>query len=61
MGHTIPLLFAPWSEAGLFDPKQLLELRTLEPDHEANPTLRRSFVERAMGWLGQGLSVGGLS
>ena len=61
MGHTIPLLYAARAEAGLFAPKQLIELRTLESDHEANPTPRLSFVDRAMGSLGQALSVGGLS
>lgn len=56
MRHTIPLLHAAWVEAGLFVPKELLELRTLESDSEANPAPRLSFVDRAMGSLGQGLS-----
>ena len=57
-GHAAPLLYAAWAEAGLFDPKQLLELRTLESDLEGHPTPRLSFVDMATGSLGQGLSVG---
>jgi transketolase N-terminal domain/subunit len=44
-GHAAPLLYAAWAEAGLFDPKQLLELRTLESDLEGHPTPRLSFVD----------------
>ncbi len=57
-GHAAPLLYAAWAEAGLFDPQQLLELRTLESDLEGHPTPRLSFVDMATGSLGQGLSVG---
>ena len=57
-GHAAPLLYAAWAEAGLFDPKELLELRTLESDLEGHPTPRLSFVDMATGSLGQGLSVG---
>lgn len=57
-GHAAPLLYAAWAEAGLLDPKQLLELRTLESDLEGHPTPRLSFVDMATGSLGQGLSVG---
>ncbi len=57
-GHAAPLLYAAWAEAGLFNPKQLLELRTLESDLEGHPTPRLSFVDMATGSLGQGLSVG---
>lgn len=57
-GHAAPLLYAAWAEAGLFDPAQLLELRTLESDLEGHPTPRLSFVDMATGSLGQGLSVG---
>jgi transketolase len=57
-GHAAPLLYAAWAEAGLFDPKKLLELRTLESDLEGHPTPRLSFVDMATGSLGQGLSVG---
>ncbi|MDR4462587.1 MAG: transketolase [Nitrospirales bacterium] len=57
-GHAAPLLYAAWAEAGLFDPTQLLELRTLESDLEGHPTPRLSFVDMATGSLGQGLSVG---
>ncbi len=57
-GHAAPLLYAAWAEAGLFEPKQLLELRTLESDLEGHPTPRLPFVDMATGSLGQGLSVG---
>ena len=57
-GHAAPLLYAAWAEAGLFDPKELLELRTLASDLEGHPTPRLSFVDMATGSLGQGLSVG---
>jgi transketolase len=57
-GHAAPLLYAAWAEAGLFDPKELLELRTLKSDLEGHPTPRLSFVDMATGSLGQGLSVG---
>ena len=40
------------------NPKELLELRTLESDLEGHPTPRLSFVDMATGSLGQGLSVG---
>ncbi len=56
-GHAAPLLYAAWAEAGLFDPKELLELRTLQSDLEGHPTPRLSFVDMATGSLGQGLSV----
>ena len=57
-GHAAPLLYAAWAEAGLFNPKELLELRTLQSDLEGHPTPRLSFVDMATGSLGQGLSVG---
>jgi transketolase len=57
-GHAAPLLYAAWAEAGLFDPKELLELRTLTSDLEGHPTPRLSFVNMATGSLRRGLSVG---
>ncbi|MEX0830219.1 MAG: transketolase [Nitrospirales bacterium] len=57
-GHAAPLLYAAWAEAGLFNPKELLELRTLASDLEGHPTPRLAFVDMATGSLGQGLSVG---
>ncbi len=57
-GHAAPLLYAAWAEAGLFNPKELLELRTLQSDLEGHPTPRLPFVDMATGSLGQGLSVG---
>src|SRR5438552_2776908 len=57
-GHAAPLLYAAWAEAGLFDKKELLKLRTLESDLEGHPTPRLSFVDVATGALGQGLAAG---
>lgn len=57
-GHAAPLLYAAWAEAGAFDPKELLKLRTLESDLEGHPTPRLSFVDVATGSLGQGLNAG---
>lgn len=57
-GHAAPLLYAAWAEAGLFDKKELLRLRTLDSDLEGHPTPRLNFVDVATGSLGQGLSAG---
>jgi len=57
-GHAAPLLYAAWAEAGLFDKKELLKLRTLASDLEGHPTPRLPFVDVATGSLGQGLSAG---
>src|SRR5688572_18168446 len=57
-GHAAPLLYAAWAEAGLFDKKELLKLRTLASDLEGHPTPRLSFVDVATGSLGQGLAAG---
>jgi len=57
-GHAAPLLYAAWAEAGLFDKKDLLQLRTLASDLEGHPTPRLSFVDVATGSLGQGLAAG---
>jgi transketolase len=57
-GHAAPLLYAAWAEAGLFDAKELLKLRTLQSDLEGHPTPRLPFVDVATGSLGQGLAAG---
>ena len=57
-GHAAPLLYAAWAEAGLFDKKDLIKLRTLASDLEGHPTPRLSFVDVATGSLGQGLAAG---
>jgi transketolase len=57
-GHAAPLLYAAWAEAGLFDVKELIKLRTLKSDLEGHPTPRLSFVDVATGSLGQGLAAG---
>src|SRR5207249_4337066 len=57
-GHAAPVLYAAWAEAGAFDPKEVLRLRTLDCDLEGHPTPRLDFVDVATGSLGQGLSAG---
>ncbi len=57
-GHAAPLLYAAWAEAGLFDVKELIKLRTLKSDLEGHPTPRLPFVDVATGSLGQGLAAG---
>nr|XP_037281373.1 transketolase-like isoform X2 [Rhipicephalus microplus] len=55
-GHAAPILYAAWSEAGLFPEKELLKLRQIDNDLEGHPTPRLPFVDVATGSLGQGLS-----
>jgi transketolase len=54
-GHAAPLLYAAWAEAGAFDPRELLKLRTFGSDLEGHPTPRLPFVDVATGSLGQGI------
>ena len=56
-GHAAPILYAAWSEAGLFPTTDLLNLRKIDSDLEGHPTPRLNFVDVATGSLGQGLSV----
>uniref|UniRef100_A0A131YXB7 transketolase n=1 Tax=Rhipicephalus appendiculatus TaxID=34631 RepID=A0A131YXB7_RHIAP len=55
-GHAAPILYAAWSEAGLFPETELLKLRQIDNDLEGHPTPRLPFVDVATGSLGQGLS-----
>ncbi|XP_046840258.1 transketolase-like [Xenia sp. Carnegie-2017] len=55
-GHSAPILYAAWAEAGLFPASDLLKLRKIDCDLEGHPTPRLSFVDVATGSLGQGLS-----
>ncbi len=57
-GHAAPILYAAWSEAGLFPREHLLTLRQLSSDLEGHPTPRLPYVDVATGSLGQGLPVG---
>jgi transketolase len=57
-GHAAPLLYAAWTETGLFPASELLKLRQFGCDLEGHPTPRLPFVDVATGSLGQGLSVG---
>jgi transketolase len=56
-GHSAPILYAAWAEAGLFPRSELLNLRKLTSDLEGHPTPRLSFVDVATGSLGQGLGT----
>jgi transketolase len=56
-GHAAPILYAAWSEAGLFPREKLLELRKFNSDLEGHPTPRLPFVDAATGSLGQGICV----
>ena len=56
-GHAAPILYAVWSEAGLFPREKLLELRKFDSDLEGHPTPRLPFVDAATGSLGLGISV----
>src|SRR5690348_10109947 len=57
-GHAAPILYAAWSEAGLFPREHLLTLRKIDSDLEGHPTPRLPYVDVATGSLGQGLSAG---
>jgi len=57
-GHAAPILYAAWSEAGLFSREHLLTLRKIDSDLEGHPTPRLPYVDVATGSLGQGLSAG---
>ena len=54
-GHSAPILYAAWAEAGLFPREELLNLRKIGSDLEGHPTPRLSFVDVATGSLGQGI------
>src|SRR5213595_1138575 len=54
-GHSAPLLYAAWAEAGGFDRSELLKLRRIDSDLEGHPTPRLPFVDVATGSLGQGI------
>lgn len=56
-GHSAPILYAAWAEAGLFPTSELLNLRKIDSDLEGHPTPRLSFVDVGTGSLGQGLSI----
>jgi len=55
-GHAAPILYAAWTEAGLYTPAELMCLRKIDSDLEGHPTPRLPFVDVATGSLGQGLS-----
>jgi transketolase len=54
-GHSAPILYAAWAEAGAFDRNELLKLREIGSDLEGHPTPRLPFVDVATGSLGQGI------
>ena len=56
-GHAAPILYAAWSEAGLFPASDLKNLRKISSDLEGHPTPRLNFIDIATGSLGQGISA----
>merc|ERR1712168_1083976 len=56
-GHSAPILYAAWAEAGLFPVEELMKLRKIDSDLEGHPTPRLNFIDCATGSLGQGLSI----
>lgn len=56
-GHSAPILYAAWAEAGLFPTEDLLNLRKIDSDLEGHPTPRLNFIDVATGSLGQGINV----
>jgi transketolase len=56
-GHSAPILYSAWAEAGLFPVEDLKNLRKIDSDLEGHPTPRLNFIDVATGSLGQGLSV----
>jgi transketolase len=57
-GHSAPLLYAAWAEAGIIGRDELLTLRRIDSDLEGHPTPRLPWVDVATGSLGQGLCAG---
>lgn len=51
-GHTAPILYAAWSEAGIYTEEQLMTLRKFDSDLEGHPTPRLPYVDVATGSLG---------
>jgi len=57
-GHTAPLLYAAWAEAGAIPIEKLDTLRLIDSELEGHPTPRFQWADVATGSLGQGLSIG---
>lgn len=57
-GHSAPVLYAAWAEAGVFPKERLDSLREIDSKLEGHPTPRLPFVDVATGSLGQGLGAG---
>ncbi|XP_017486821.1 PREDICTED: transketolase-like protein 2 [Rhagoletis zephyria] len=56
-GHSAPILYAAWAEAGLFPIEELQNLRKIDSDLEGHPTPRLNFIDVGTGSLGQGVAV----
>lgn len=56
-GHTAPLLYAAWAEAGVIPVDSLINLRKIDSELEGHPTPRFKWADVATGSLGQGLSI----
>jgi len=57
-GHSAPVLYAAWAEAGVIPIEKLDTLRLIDSELEGHPTPRFQWVDVATGSLGQGLSIG---
>ena len=57
-GHTAPLLYAAYAEAGAIPIEKLDTLREIDSELEGHPTPRFLWADIATGSLGQGLSIG---
>src|SRR6056297_2502754 len=57
-GHTAPILYAAYAEAGSIPVSDLQNLRTFDSPLEGHPVPRLEGVRAATGSLGQGLSIG---
>eukprot|EP00340_Litonotus_pictus_P011922 CAMPEP_0170536168 /NCGR_PEP_ID=MMETSP0209-20121228/102002_1 /TAXON_ID=665100 ORGANISM="Litonotus pictus, Strain P1" /NCGR_SAMPLE_ID=MMETSP0209 /ASSEMBLY_ACC=CAM_ASM_000301 /LENGTH=632 /DNA_ID=CAMNT_0010837507 /DNA_START=68 /DNA_END=1967 /DNA_ORIENTATION=+ len=55
-GHSSPIYYAAWAEAGNFSTDRLFDLRKITSDLEGHPTPRLDFCDFATGSLGQGLA-----
>ncbi|XP_067615806.1 transketolase-like protein 2 [Eurosta solidaginis] len=56
-GHSAPILYAAWAEAGLFPVDDLQNLRKIDSDLEGHPTPRLNFIDVGTGSLGQGVAI----
>uniref|UniRef100_A0A8C8RME3 transketolase n=1 Tax=Pelusios castaneus TaxID=367368 RepID=A0A8C8RME3_9SAUR len=56
-GHSAPILYAAWAEAGFLQEAELLNLRKVDSILEGHPVPKQPFTDVATGSLGQGLGA----